>query len=82
LVNPSIKDEKECREYKFEKAKDIDSTVHTIEKTLCILINNQLMKYNDNSTVSLCKVIKNFNIIYDKYIYIYIYFSIYYIFSI
>ncbi|XP_019887928.1 uncharacterized protein LOC105281599 isoform X2 [Ooceraea biroi] len=55
LVNPSIKDERECREYKFEKANNINSTVHTTEKTLCVLTNNQLIRYNDNSTVSLCK---------------------------
>lgn len=58
LVNPSIKGERECREYKFESAKHVHSTVHTIEKTLCVLTNKQLVRYNDNSTISLCKVIK------------------------
>ncbi|XP_067207144.1 uncharacterized protein [Linepithema humile] len=56
LVNPLIEDERECREYKFEEAKDINSTIHTIEKTLCIHMNtNQFVRYNDNSTVPLCK---------------------------
>ncbi|XP_014480368.1 PREDICTED: uncharacterized protein LOC106747399 [Dinoponera quadriceps] len=57
LVEPSIKDERECLRYKFEKAEDISRKIHTIERSLCVLANNsnQLVRYNDNSTASLCK---------------------------
>lgn len=74
LVNPLIEDERECREYKFKEAEDINSTIHTIERTLCIHMNtNQFVRYNDNSTVPLCKVINNTKTIY-LFIYIYRYY--------
>ncbi|CAL1676004.1 unnamed protein product [Lasius platythorax] len=51
LVNPLIKNERECEEYKFE-VNDINSKVHTIERALCILRDtNQLVRYNN----SLCE---------------------------
>lgn len=63
LVNPFIKDEGECKEYKFEEVEDIDSTIHTTERTLCVHMNtNQFVRYNDNSTVPLCKVISNIHV--------------------
>lgn len=56
LVNSAIRDEGECLQYTFEDTEDIATKVHTIEKTLCVLTNStSLIKYNDNSTVSLCK---------------------------
>lgn len=56
LVNPLIKNERECEEYKFEEMDGVNSNVHTIKRALCILRNtNQPVKYNDNSTVSLCE---------------------------
>ncbi|KAL6440365.1 hypothetical protein ACFW04_003126 [Cataglyphis niger] len=56
LVNPLIENERECGEYKFNEVNDINSNVHTIERAMCILRNtNQPVKYNDNSTVSLCE---------------------------
>ncbi|XP_070152617.1 uncharacterized protein [Polyergus mexicanus] len=56
LVNPLIKNERECKEYKFKEMDGINSNVHTIKRALCILRNtNQSVKYNDNSTVSLCE---------------------------
>lgn len=55
LVNPLIKNERECEEYNF-KMNDT-SEIHTIERNLCILKDsNQFIRYNKTST-SLCEVI-------------------------
>lgn len=57
LVNPFIEDEEKCGEYKFGEVTDIDKTIHTTERTFCVYMNtNQLVRYNDNSTVPVvCK---------------------------
>lgn len=74
MVEPSIKNETECSEYKFEEAEDINANIHTVEKSLCILTNssNQLVRYNDNSIIQvfLCKVrINNIDPLYVQRIY-------------
>lgn len=57
LINPSIKDERECEEYKFEEG-DIKSKIHTIERNVCVFKNSdQFVRYNYNSTVATYKVI-------------------------
>lgn len=69
-----IQNERECGEYKFNEVNDINSNVHTIERAMCILRNtNQPVKYNDNSTVSLCEVINNIK----TYIHMFVYRCIY-----
>ncbi|XP_011701290.1 PREDICTED: uncharacterized protein LOC105457985 [Wasmannia auropunctata] len=52
LVNPSIKDERECKEYNFDKADDIKSKIHTAERNMCIFKNtNQSTFARYKSTV-------------------------------
>jgi len=71
LVNPSIENETECEEYKFEEVEDIETITHTAERILCVRMSaNQFVRNNDNSTVPLCKVINN---IKTMYMFIYIY---------
>lgn len=63
LVDSSVKDEKECENYEFENAGNINLKIHTVEKNLCFLRNmNELVKYNDNSTKFLHEVTNNIEI--------------------
>jgi len=70
LVNPLIKDEEDCQEYKFEQTDDINWKIHSLEADVCVFKNtNQstFSKYNDNSiTVHLYEVINNTIIWYDN----------------
>lgn len=54
LVNPLIKNEKECKAYNFE-VNDINAEIHTIERNLCILRDTNQPVRNNKTSTSLCE---------------------------
>ncbi|KYN00916.1 hypothetical protein ALC62_08142 [Cyphomyrmex costatus] len=54
LVDPSIKNEKECMKYDFEKVINTKSNIHTAERSVCVFKNtnqSEFVGYNTKSTV-------------------------------
>ncbi|XP_018369333.1 PREDICTED: uncharacterized protein LOC108765235 [Trachymyrmex cornetzi] len=52
LVDPSIKNQKECMDYDFDKVVDIKSNIHTVDRSVCFFKNTNQSAFvsNDKST--------------------------------